>query len=77
MSNAAKPIIRGEYDEHLGYDCMTGGVKDGSEWTVRHVKEMEACCTDGQFTIRVNMRNIHTDGKPRKSGFSLIKGETK
>lgn len=33
MTDTAKPtkapILRGDYDEFLGYDCMTGGVKIG------------------------------------------------
>lgn len=27
--HTALPWERGEYDEHLGYDCMTGGVRIG------------------------------------------------
>jgi hypothetical protein len=51
--------------------------KDGSEWTIKFIYDKAATCSNGQFTIQAFLRNIHTDGKPRKSGFSLIKGETK
>lgn len=32
-----------------------------------------AVCNTGYRTVRVRLDRIHTDGKPRKSGFSLVR----
>lgn len=47
------------------------------------VKEVEATCVWAQATRgtgkfhRVSLKRIHTDGKPRKSGFDLLPRETR
>lgn len=44
----AEPWLLGEYEEHLGYDCMTGGVRvgplvlDGSDYGQRHCEPISA-----------------------------------
>lgn len=41
--------------------------------TITILTTMYAYCSDGKRSgIRIRHKYIHTDGKPRKSGFSLI-----